>query len=1097
MLLSSRRVAVGAAIALACATVDPSVGARAADPAAAGAAVKRLAWRSIGPANAGGRVAAIEGIPGDPTTFFVVPANGGIFRTTNGGTTFQQIFAQANVEVASVGALAIAASDHAVMYAGTGEGDPRNSASFGVGVYKTIDGGTTWKHVGLRDSERIKRIRVHPSNPDVAYVCAMGHAWGANEERGVFRTTDGGSTWQKVLYRNADTGCSDIDMDPSNPRVLFAGMYTFRRKPWRFDSGGGETALYKTTDGGTTWNKVTQGLPKGPMDRIGVAIAASDPSVVYLVTEAKGPDGGELFRSDDHGETWRMVNDDPNIDFRPFYYSDLRVDPNDPNRVYSLSGSLNMSRDGGRTFERIAANVHGDHQAMWIDPKDSNRVLSGSDGGFQVSYDGAKTFEIINNIVMTQFYHVAYDLRTPFYHVCGGLQDNGTWCGPSQTNFSEGIRKDDWYTVGGGDGFFAVPDLSAPDVIYSNSQGGSMQVIDVSTGMSRNIVPYPKEVGSTGSAVANYKYRFNWNSPIVLSPQDPQTVYFGGNVVFRSRNRGQSWDVISPDLTTNDKSKQQSSGGPVTVDNTAAEFHCTILTIAESPVKPGVIWVGTDDGNIQVTTDAGKTWKNVVGNVKGLPPNSWVPAIDASHVDAGTAYVAVDRHQDDDFGPWAFKTTDYGQTWTAIKGDLPKVGYVHVVREDPKNRNLLYAGTETGVFASWDGGTHWVDLRNNLPHVAVNDLIVHPRDNDLIIATHSRGMWILDDITPLQKIADAMNTDAFVFEVRPSSRFASWNKDNPLGNKTFVAENPPAGAYIDYYLKDASQNPVAITIVDGAGKTVRQVNNAPRLAGVNRYVWDLRFDTPQVQVASAGEEGPGPAGRGGRGAAAAGGGGGGRFGRGGGIGVLPGEYTAVVKAGGRELRAPIKVSIDPRVQVSEADLRAQFDALVALRDLTVRVNGIVTRTESLIRQLETLEQQLGRAPRRTTTGTAGDASARGTTGGPGETPGNSVQDAQPSRGPATDVRPSVEKALQQLHEFQLTLVRECNFGYRCGAKLREEIQSLSGGIGNTFARPTEGQALRIKEVTADTDKAAARLDEITRGAVGDVNKALEGTPHIR
>ena len=1076
MNLVMRRFVAGTVATMVSAAFSFSAGARATDaPRDVGAAVTRLTWRSIGPANVGGRVADIEGLPGDPATFYVVPANGGIFRTTNGGTTLEQIFDQPNIDVASVGALAIAPSDHAVMYAGTGEGDPRNSASFGVGVYRTIDGGTSWTLVGLRNTERIKRIRVHPANPDVAYVCALGHAWGPNEERGVFRTEDGGKTWQKVLYRNPDTGCSDLDMDPSNPRVLFAGLYTFRRKPWRFDSGGGETALYKSTDGGTTWKKLTEGLPKGPMDRIGVAIAANDPAVVYMVTEAKGENGGELFRSEDHGETWRMVNDDPNIDFRPFYYSDLRVDPNDPNRVYSLSGSLMMSSDGGRTFERIAANVHGDHQALWIDPKNSNRILSGSDGGFQISYDGAKTFEILNNATFAQFYHVAYDLRTPFYHLCGGLQDNGTWCGPSQTNFAQGIRKDDWYTVGGGDGFFAVPELSAPDIIYSNSQGGAMQVIDVSTGVSRNIVPYPKDVGSTGSAIADYKYRFNWNSPIVLSPHDPKTVYFGGNVLFRSRNRGQSWDVISPDLTTNDKSKQRSSGGPVTVDNTAAEFHCTILTIAESPVKPGVIWVGTDDGNIQVTQDAGRTWKNVVGNIKGLPANSWVATIDASHADAGTAYAAIDRHQDDDFGPWAFRTTDYGQTWTAIKGDLPKVGYVHVVREDPKNRNLLYAGTETGVFASWDGGTHWIDLRNNLPHVAVNDLVVHPRDNDLIIATHSRGMWILDDVTPLQKLADAMSADAFLFDVRPATRFATWNKDNPLGSKTFVAENPPPGAYIDYYLQAPSAQPVTITITDRAGKRVRQIANAPRLAGVNRFVWDLRFDAPAIEAASAGEGAP--AGRAGRGG---GGGGGGRFGRGGGaIAVLPGDYTVTLRAAGRELKAPVTVRVDPRVQVTEADLQAQYDALVALRDVGVRVNATVARTESLVRQLETLEQQLGRASGRT----ASAAEA----GGGGDRAG-----AQPP-----DVRALVTRARDQLRAFRLTLVRECSFGYRCGAKLREEVQSLSGGIGSTFARPTDGQMLRVTEVTADTEKAMATLDALTRGPVADVNKALEGTPHIR
>ncbi|HEX6738115.1 MAG TPA: glycosyl hydrolase, partial [Vicinamibacteria bacterium] len=429
-------------------------------------AVRKLWWRSIGPANMGGRVADIAGLPGDPSTYYVVPANGGIFKTTNGGVTFTPIFDKE--DIASVGAIAIAPSDPNVIWAGSGEGDPRNSASFGIGVFRSTDGGSSWKHLGLADSERIKRIRVDPKDPDTAYVCALGHAWGPNEERGVFKTTDGGRTWRKVLFVNKDTGCSDIDMDPGNPRVLYAGLYTFRRQPWRFDSGGGETALHKSTDGGETWKKLTKGLPKGPMDRIGVAVAPSAPEVVYMITETK--DEGELFRSEDRGESWAKVSDDRNINFRPFYYSDIRVDPRDPQRVYSLSGGLFVSKDGGKTFQRIAQGVHGDHQAFWIDPQNPKRILSGSDGGFQLSYDGGKTWEIVNNFTLSQFYHLSYDLRRP-YHVCGGLQDNGSWCGPSATPSTQGIRKEDWYTVGGGDGFFAVPDPSAPHLVYSDSQG--------------------------------------------------------------------------------------------------------------------------------------------------------------------------------------------------------------------------------------------------------------------------------------------------------------------------------------------------------------------------------------------------------------------------------------------------------------------------------------------------------------------------------------------------------------------------------------------------------------------------------------------------
>ncbi len=1097
MSYSGNRLAAAVALAAACAF--PVLAEQAATPAAPApeaAAIKRLAWRSIGPANPGGRVADIVGIPGNPALFYVVPANAGIFKTINGGTTFTQIFADDNIAIASVGALAIAPSDPNVLWAGAGEGDPRNSTSYGDGVYRSTDAGETWVHLGLTDTERIKRIRVHPNDPDTAYLCAMGHAWGPNAERGVFKTTDAGRSWSKVLYKNADTGCSDLDMDPSNPRILYAGMYTFRRRPWRFDSGGGETALYRSTDGGQTWTKLTNGLPKGDMDRIGVAVAPSRPQTVYLITEAKGENGGELFRSDNRGDTWRMVNADPNINFRPFYYSDLRVDPNDPERVYSLSGSLNLSTDGGRTFARIANNVHGDHQALWIDPKNSNRVLSGSDGGFQISMDGSRTWDILNNIAISQFYHVEYDMQTP-YTICGGLQDNGTWCGPSATNYTEGIRKDDWYTVGGGDGFFGVQDAEDPNVIYSDLQGGSISILNVQTGLSRAINPYSKNVGSTGGPIADYKYRFNWNSPIVRSPNDPKTVYFGGNVLFKTTNRGQSWEVISPDLTTNDKSKQQSSGGPIVADNTAAEFHCTILTIAESPVKPGVIWVGTDDGNIQLTQDGGKTWKNVVGSIKGLPANSWVPAIDASHFDAGTAYVAVDRHQDDDFAPYAFKTTDFGQTWTAIKGNLPAKGYVHVVREHPKNKNLLFLGTEAGIYASWDGGGRWVSIRNNLPPVAVRDLRVHPRDNDLIIGTHSRGAWILDDVTPLEQLAQALPSDAHLFDIRTAVRTSPWGRDSNLGNRVFQAQNPPLGAYIDYYFKAPPQGDVTITIADRAGKTVRTIRNAPKEAGVNRYVWNLRFDAPPPS-AGAFAAGPGARAAAGRQAALANPFAGmseeeaaaamARFGRfAGGPAVLPGDYTVTVSAAGKQMSKPVKVAIDPRIKITDAELGEQLTTLNDLKELGQRMTAALERVDDLTKQLTSMQERLSESgSRRMTTTSAADGVP---TGGPTRQGG---AQAAPPAGPGA----LVAKALDRLKAYKLEYTRECTMNYRCPSKLREQIQSLSGEINRYIGAPTEGQKLRVREVTEETGQAVARLNALIAGPIAEINTALASMPHV-
>jgi photosystem II stability/assembly factor-like uncharacterized protein len=1021
-------------------------------------ALKKLTFRNVGPTNQAGRVSVIVGVPGDPFTMYVAGANGGVFKTTNGGTTWKPLFD--NQSVLSIGEIAIAPSNPAVIYVGTGEENPRNNASFGDGVYRSNDGGETWTHVGLEDSDRIARIRIDSRDPDIAYACAMGHEWGPNQERGVYKTVDGGKNWARQLYVNDQTGCSDIDVDPANSNVVYAGMWTYRRYAWYLDSGGKETALYKSVDGGKNWKKLTNGIPK-MLDRIGVAVSRSNPDMVYMVSETTNYDG-ELWRTDDAGASWRVVNRDPNIDFRPFYYSDIRVDPNDPNRVFSLSGSLYMSEDGGRNFVTIGRDVHGDHQALWIDPKNSKRLLSGSDGGFQLSNDGGRTFDVLNNIAFTQFYHINYDMQKP-YMVCGGLQDNGTWCGPSNSLLTEGIRKAEWFTVGGGDGFFAVPDLKEPWRVYTDLQGGVISVTDTRTGSERAISPYPNRIGSVGDAMENHKYRYNWNSPIALGP-DGTTVYFGGNVLFKSTNHGQSWDVISPDLTTNDKSKQKSSGGAIVVDNTAAEFHCTILAIAPSMLDANVIWVGTDDGNVQVTRDGGKSWTNVVKNISVLAPNAWIPNLEASHFDAGTAYVPADHHQDNDYTAYFYKTTDYGKTWTRLSLGLPakQTGWAHVIREDPKNRAVLYAGTELGLWVSFDGGARWTSLRQNMPPAPVRDIQVHPRDNDLLVATHGRGLYILDDVTPLQHIAEAMKTDAELFDMRPATRWTVWNKDGNRGDAVWRAPNPPSGATVNYYLK-ADQNDVSMTVTDKSGKTIRTVRTLPHAAGVNRFVWDLRYDPAR--------QGPTFGGRGGRGNAPAGGEapageapGGGRFGGGGAPLVVPGEYTITLHAAGKDSTKTVRVDMDPREPATPADLEAQLEAGLTLREMTSRVNDATERANTLVHQLTALQERLKR----------------------------------PNSGAPVDLSQQVTAALaatKKLLEDDISRPYP-SMGYRQYPRIREEIQSLSGSVTRASTRPTDPEALRMKELQQELDEAVGRLNRIQTEQIAKINEAMKTVPFI-
>jgi photosystem II stability/assembly factor-like uncharacterized protein len=905
-------------------------------------ALEKLEWRSIGPANMGGRVADVEGVPGDPNIVFVATGSGGLWKTTNGGYTWKPIFERQGT--LSIGDIALQPGNPDVIWVGTGESNTRNSVSFGDGVYKSNDGGKTWKHMGLKDTQYISGIAINPQNPDVVFVAAVGHAFGPNEERGVFMTTDGGKTWTKTLYVDKEHGCSDIDIDPNNPNILYAGMWSFERKPWTFRSGSEKGGVYKSIDGGRTWNKLTNGLPK-QIGRIGVRVAPSNSNVVYAMLEAKE---GLLYRSDDRGENWRIMSKQASIVSRGFYYTRVRVDPTDENHVFAVASTLYTSIDGGKTFRSITGRVHIDYHAFWIDPKNPKRIWVGQDGGFALSQDSGETWDPMYNIPLGQFYHVFADNRQPFYNVMGGLQDNGSWVGPARNREPAGIMNDDWRMLSFGDGFYVVNNATDPDIYLSESQGGSIVRTDMRTREQQEVNPWGRSSG--GGPSLGEKYRFNWSSPIVLSPHDGNTVYFGGNVVFRSPDFGKTWEKISPDLTTNDPEKQKDAGGPIAFENSTAEYYETIISLAESPVQKGQIWAGTDDGNVQVTTDGGKNWTNVVRNVPNLPANSPVTAVEPSRTSDKTAYVAFDRHMFDDFRPYVFKTTDGGRSFKNISGNLPSPNYVHVVREDPKNPNLVYAGTELGLFGTYDGGTTWINLGlKNLPNVAVDDIFVHPRDNDLILATHGRSLIIFDDATPLQQLnSEVLSSNAKLFPVRPAIRFTSRFTRYGTGEKIFTGPNPAYGALLTYYLKDKPDEKTTfkIQILGEGGKVIQELQKTAKEKGLNRVAWDLRYTGPEQRRPPSEEEtafGPGPRGP----------------------QVIPGAYTARLTIGDKTYEQPIEVRLDPTLTISTEDLRAQLDLLSKIQQFQNAANTTLRYLDSVKEQLkhtETTVKSLNKEP---------------------------------------------------------------------------------------------------------------------------------------
>ena len=812
--------------------------------------ISGLGARNIGSATMSGRVAAIDAVQeGSRLTIYVGAASGGVWKSQNGGTTYKPVFDKQPVQ--SIGAIAIDPKNPKVVWVGTGESWTRNSVSIGDGIYKTTDGGDNWTNLGLRDSERITKILIDPNDTNTVYACVPGKLWSDSEDRGVYKTTDGGKSWSKVLRgANASTGCSMISFDRANPRTVYAGMWDFRRKGWSFRSGGdgpnapSGSGLFKSTDGGVSWNEIssTSGLPSKPWGRVAVTVAPSNANIVYVLIEAEPPKNG-LYRSDDGGRTWQARDRSQFMIWRPFYFANLIVDPKNPDKIYKPGGGLIASNDGGRSFSGIGGGAHGDFHDVWIDPNNTDRIITGDDGGIWYSFDAGNRWWKGENLPISQFYHVSLDMDRP-YHVYGGLQDNSSWVGDSQ--YPGGITNDRWENMYGGDGFWMFVDTADPDYIYAEAQGGEIGRVHRRTHETRTIKPLPQ--------YKEGKLRFNWNTPIHMSPTQKGVVYLGSQFLFRSRDHGQTWDRISPDLTTNDPEKQrQEESGGVTIDNSAAEMHTTIYAIAESPKNPDVVWAGTDDGNVQVTRDGGKSWTNVVANVTGIPKNAWVSYIDAGHGDDATAYATFDAHTFGDMHPYAYRTSDYGKTWTPLVAtDSGVRGYAHVIREDPVNRNLLFLGTEFGLWISIDGGAQWAQYKGgDMPNVAVRDLAIHPRDNDLVIATHGRGMWIIDDITPLRALtADVLDKPVAFMPSRPAEQrifaFGGWVN----GDAQYVGPNPPNEAVITYYQRKRHIfGDLTIDVLDATGKVIGTIPSSKR-RGLNRVTWSMRLQPPQVPTAA-------------------------------------------------------------------------------------------------------------------------------------------------------------------------------------------------------------------------------------------------------
>jgi photosystem II stability/assembly factor-like uncharacterized protein len=1014
MTVSRTRSARSAAL-VACLLVPPAAGAQEIkiDADTFGA----LEARAIGPATMSGRISALDVVAGERLTIYAGAAGGGVWKSTDGGLQVKAIF---DKHAQSIGAIAIDPQRTETVWVGTGESCVRNSVSIGDGVYRSTDGGDNWTKLGLEASERIARIAVHPKSSDTVFACATGPAFSSGSERGVFRTKDAGKTWEKVLFVDADTGCSDLVIDPQNPDNVYAGMWQFRRLPWFFTSGGKGSGLYKSSDGGSTWKRLAKGLPEGELGRIALAVPPAKTSVVYATVESKAT---ALYRSDDHGESWTALATSKVVTDRPFYFSHLYADPKDPDRVWKAATSLGVSDDGGKTFATVGGSFHSDVHALWIDPANTDRIVLGTDGGVYVSYDRGARWRFVGSLPVSQYYHVSYDMEYP-YNVYGGLQDNSTWYGPSR--YRGGIRNKHWSSLTGGDGFWAFPDPEDPDIVYDEYQGGNLFRIRKSTGEAKDIKPSPRQ--------GEPRYRFNWNTPIHLSPSDPKTMYYASQFLFRSRDKGDSWERISPDLTTNDPAKQkQDESGGLTLDNSTAENHCTIFAIAESPRTAGLLWVGTDDGNVQVSRDAGKSWTNVVGNVPGLPKSTWVSSVTPSRFAEGTAYATFDGHMTGDMKTYVYRTRDFGASWQPLMSEALR-GYAHVVKEDTVNPELLFLGTELGLFVSVDGGSNWGQFKAGLPDVAVRDLAIHPREHDLVIATHGRGLYILDDLTPLRGLTpSALQAEAAFLESRPQVMFIGPPEFGFEGDTEFVGRSPGEVVGIAYHLKKRHIfGDLRIEVYDEKGARLASLQGGKR-RGMNRVDWPLRHKAPRVAA---------------------------------GAGIIPnyyaflgprvpaGTYTVKMVKGKETYESKIRTVYDPRSSHSAEDRALQEKTVWELYRLLERLTFVV---ESIT---DARDQARARAA------------------------------ARPQK---DKLRRTLEALADRLEEQRKALVASKEGeGISGEEKLREEIGMLYGNVNGYEGRPTESQLTRMAVLGRDVDAATARLDALFAKDVAAANRSLAG-----
>jgi photosystem II stability/assembly factor-like uncharacterized protein len=1024
-------------------------------------ALKVLQWRQIGPFR-GGRSTAVAGVASQPMVFYFGGVGGGVWKTSDGGINWEPITDGSVFGTASVGAIGLSDSDPNTIYVGMGESPIRGNVTHGDGVYKSTDGGKTWKHIGLEDTRQISRVRVHPKNPDIVYVAAQGHVWAPNADRGVFKSTDGGKTWKKVLFRSDKAGACDLIIDPTNPNVLYAGMWEVYRKPWTLESGGPGSGIFKSTDGGDTWTEITRnpGLPRGTIGIVGITVSPANPDRLWAIVEAE--DGG-VFRSDNGGRTWAKTNEQRNLRQRAWYYTRIYADPKNADEVYVLNTGFYRSNDGGRTFTGIGV-PHGDNHDLWIAPDDPNRMIESNDGGANVSFNGGRSWSEQDQAT-AQFYRVALDNDFP-YHIYGAQQDNSTVRIASRTN-EGGITASDWFDVGGGESGWIAPSPRDSEIVFAGSYDGLITRYDHRTGQLRDINPYPNN--PMGWGAADIKHRFQWNFPLVFSPNDPNTLYSASQVLFKSTNEGQTWQIISPDLTRNDKAKQAASGGPITKDNTSIEYYDTIFTVMESPVKAGTIWVGTDDGWVQVTRDGGKNWANVTPSKDMMPEWIQINSLDASPFDAGTAYVAATMYKYDDYKPYLYKTSDYGKSWKKITNGIPDGAFTRVIREDPNKRGLLYAGTETGIYISFDDGANWQSMQLNLPVTPITDLAIHKREKELVAATEGRSFWIFDDLPALHQMMDAGGFAAAaqtkLFAPKETYRMAGGGGFQ-LPPTATIGRNPASGVVVYYSLKAKPATDLVLEFLDSAGKSINKFTTrlprgggagqggaapeqppaggdegffagAPARAttdvGLNRFVWDMRYPEavrfPGMILWAGQTQGPR---------------------------IVPGTYQVKMTVDGQTMTQNFEVKGDPRLTTTAADYAKQLDLSLKIRDKLTETHNAIIQIRDVKKQIDDLVKRVG-------------------------SPGTIADSGKSLSRKLTDVEEALYQTKNQSSQDPL------NFPIR----LNNKLAALLGVVARSETPPNDQSVEVYTELAGQIDAQLQKLSQIMKTDVPSFNQMVK------